>query len=98
MIDATSLKVHHTASNLRAENGGERSDWLSFRAHEGRAYHPFYCRHRGDGRPLRFFMTAGQGSEFSGADIFWALYLLNGLSPNGAMMPIGSGKRLKLME
>ena len=47
-----------------------------------------------DGRPIRFFMTAGQVSDYTGAAA-----LLDSLAsadcswPTGAMMRIGSGKR-----
>jgi transposase len=40
-----------------------------------------------DGRPIQFFMTAGQVSDYTGAAA-----LLSSL-PTGAMTPTGSGKR-----
>ena len=63
-IDATYLKEHRTTSSLRVKKGGR-----------GR----LICRTKGGmntklhavtdtiGRPIRFFMTAGQVSDYAGA-------------------------------
>ncbi len=67
MIDATYLKAHRTASSLRAKKGGPTTSGASDRAHEGRAEHQAACRHGCQGWPLKFFMTAGQVSDYTGA-------------------------------
>ncbi|WP_330447584.1 transposase (plasmid) [Paracoccus marcusii] len=62
MIDATYLKAHRTASSLcvkkgaHARSGGQRR-------HE----HQTARRCRCHGRPIGFFMSAGQVSDYTGA-------------------------------
>jgi transposase len=47
-----------------------------------------------DGRPIRFFMTAGQVSDYTGAAaLLGSLPKATGCWPTGAMTPTGSGKR-----
>lgn len=49
-----------------------------------------------DGRPIRFFMTAGQVSDYTGAAALLAgCHRQNGCWPTGAMTPTGSEKRWK---
>ena len=56
MIDATYLKAHRTASSLRAKKGAR----TGHRAHERGAEHQeFHAIADAKGRPLKFFMTAG---------------------------------------
>ena len=63
MIDATYLKAHHTASSLRVKGDlgrliGRTKGGMNTKLHAvGDA----------DGRPLSFFMTAGQVSDVTGA-------------------------------
>ena len=47
-----------------------------------------------EGRPIRFFMTAGQISDYTGAAaLLAACQRRSGCSQTGAMMPIGSEMR-----
>lgn len=49
-----------------------------------------------NGRPLSFFMTAGQISDYIGAAaLIDELPRANGRSPTEAMMPTGSGTRCR---
>jgi transposase len=67
MIDATYLKAHRTASSLRAKKGGLTTTRASDRADKGRAEHQAARRHRCQGSAMKFFMTAGQVSDYTGA-------------------------------
>ena len=81
MIDATYLKAHRTASSLRAKKGGPTTGAAASSAEvrrsgnspgdcfpeNGWAEHQAACGDRSDGRPLRFFMTAGHVSDYTGA-------------------------------
>ncbi|MCU9850108.1 IS5 family transposase [Defluviimonas sp. WL0024] len=64
MIDATYLKAHRTASSLRAKKGdggrliGRTKGGLNTKLH---------AVTDAKGRPLRFFMTTGQVSDYTGA-------------------------------
>ena len=71
MINTTCLKAHLTASSLRVKKGSRAAD----RSHQGLSW---ACRRGGmntklhavtdaNSRPLSFFMTAGQVSEYAGA-------------------------------
>ena len=62
MIDATYLKVHRTPTSLRPKRGTRRQ--------KGPADRPERYEHetaRRDRCPIRFFMTAGQVSDYTGA-------------------------------
>ena len=49
-----------------------------------------------DGRPIRFFMTAGQVSDYTGAAaLLGSLRRRNGCWLTAAMMPAGSEKHCK---
>ncbi|WP_126621610.1 IS5 family transposase [Acetobacter orientalis] len=64
MIDATYLKAHRTASSLRFKKGGP--DRLIGRTKGGMNTKLHAVTDR-NGRPLDFFMTAGQVSDYTGA-------------------------------
>ncbi|WRH61582.1 MAG: IS5 family transposase [Fuscovulum sp.] len=49
------------------KRGARRSTRAPDRAHEGRVEHQTARRDHAKGRPLRFFMTAGQVSDYTGA-------------------------------
>jgi transposase len=70
MIDATYLKAHRTASSLRAKKGGAGGDdqrgRLIGRA-KGGMNTKLHAVTNAKGRPLKFFMTAGQISDYTGA-------------------------------
>jgi transposase len=61
------LKAHCTASSLRSKKGPRRpkgpSDWRDQRRHEHKAAR----RRRRGRRPMRFYLTAGQVSDYTGA-------------------------------
>ena len=62
-IDATYLKAHRTASSLRVKKGEWMSEWPYQRRYE----HETARSDRHDWRPIRFFITAGQVSDYTGA-------------------------------
>jgi transposase len=64
MIDATYLKAHRAATRLRSKKGwaGDQKDRLIGRTKGG-----MNTKLHADGRPIRFFMTAGQVSGYTGA-------------------------------
>ncbi|MBR9653587.1 IS5 family transposase [Thalassovita aquimarina] len=64
MIDATYLKAHRTASSLRGKKGG--GGRLIGRT-KGGMNTKLHAVTDTNGRPLRFFMTAGQVSDYTGA-------------------------------
>ncbi|WP_246525334.1 IS5 family transposase [Thalassovita aquimarina] len=64
MIDATYLKAHRTASSLRGKKGGRGR--LIGRT-KGGMNTKLHAVTDTNGRPLRFFMTAGQVSDYTGA-------------------------------
>ncbi len=68
MIDATYLKAHRTASSLRAKKGGadDKRGRLIGRT-KGRLNTKLHAVTDAKGRPLRFFMTSGQVSDYTGA-------------------------------
>ena len=63
MIDATYLKAHRTASSLRGKKGGGR---LIVRT-KGGMNTKLHAVTDTKGRPIRFFMTAGQVGDDTGA-------------------------------
>lgn len=63
MIDATYLKAHRTASSLRLKKWARTSDW----ANQGGMNTKLHAVTDVSGRPIRFFMTAGQVSDYTGA-------------------------------
>ncbi|WP_090757120.1 IS5 family transposase [Paracoccus chinensis] len=64
MIDATYLKAHRTATSLRSKKGG--GDRLIGRT-KGGMNTKLHAVTDADGRPIRFFMSAGQVSDYTGA-------------------------------
>ncbi|WP_085979701.1 IS5 family transposase [Roseobacter sp. SK209-2-6] len=64
MIDATYLKAHRTASSLRLKKGGRGR--LIGRT-KGEINTKLHAVTDTNGRPIRFFMTAGQISDYTGA-------------------------------
>ena len=56
MIDATYLKAHRTATSLRSKKGGA-----------GGMNTKLHAVTDAQGRPIRFFMSAGQVSDYTGA-------------------------------
>jgi len=80
-IDATCLKAHRTASSLRAKKGGRRQARPPYRKkfedketvrgtvslRTGGLNTRLHAVTDADGRPLRFFMTAGHVSDDTGA-------------------------------
>ncbi|RYE72779.1 MAG: IS5 family transposase [Oxalobacteraceae bacterium] len=64
MIDATYLKAHRTASSLRVKKGGFGR--LIGRT-KGGLNTKLHAVTDANGRPLSFFMTAGQVSDYTGA-------------------------------
>ena len=68
MIDATYLKAHRTASSLRAKKGGgdDQRGRLIGRT-KGGLNTKLHAVTDARGRPLKFFMTAGQVSDYTGA-------------------------------
>ncbi|WP_375272705.1 IS5 family transposase [Sphingomonas sp.] len=64
MIDATYLKAHRTASSLRVKKGARGR--LIGRT-KGGMNTKLHAVSDADGRPLSFFMTAGQVSDYTGA-------------------------------
>jgi IS5 family transposase len=67
-IDATYLKAHRTASSLRAKKGGadDKRGRLIGRTNGG-LNTKLHAVTDAKGRRLRFFMTAGQVSDYTGA-------------------------------
>lgn len=72
MTNATYLKAHRTALSLRAKKGaddqrgrliGRTKDGLNTKLH---------AVTDAKGRPICFFMTAGQVSDYTGAAACWA--------------------------
>ena len=88
MIDATYLKAHRTASSLPAIKRrliGRTKGGLNTKLH---------AVTDAKGCLLKFFMTAGQVSDYTAPQPCWAVCPMpNGCSPTGAMMPTGSGMR-----
>ncbi|WHP68262.1 IS5 family transposase [Phaeobacter inhibens] len=66
MIDATYLKAHRTASSLGGEKGGRGR--LIGRT-KGGMNTKLHAVTDASGRPIRFFMTAGQVSDYTGARV-----------------------------
>ncbi|WP_144038974.1 IS5 family transposase [Gemmobacter megaterium] len=64
MIDATYLKAHRTASSLRGEKGGRGR--LIGRT-KGGPNTKLHAVTDATGRPIRFFMTTGEVSDYTGA-------------------------------
>ncbi|MFC3314883.1 IS5 family transposase [Falsigemmobacter intermedius] len=64
MIDATYLKAHRTASSLRPQKGGRERLIGRTKGGLNTKLHALTDR---DGRPLRFFLSAGQVSDYTGA-------------------------------
>jgi transposase len=64
MIDATYLKAHRTASSLREKKG--RADRLIGRT-KGGMNTKLHAVTDANGRPISFFITAGQVSDYAGA-------------------------------
>jgi hypothetical protein len=62
MNDATYLKAHRTVSSLRSKKGAWGPAGTLDRTNRRRHEHQTACR-----RPIRFFMTAGQMSDYTGA-------------------------------
>ena len=60
MIDASYLKAHRTANSLRSKKGGsgDQSGRLIGRT-KGGTNRKLHALVDADGRPIRFFMTAG---------------------------------------
>ena len=67
MIDATYLKAHRTATRLRSKKGGRRPEGPPDRRTKGGMNTKLYAVADADGCPIRFFMTAGQVSDYTGA-------------------------------
>ena len=67
MIDATYLKAHRTASSLRAKKGGQRRRGRLIGRTKGGMNTKLHAVTDADGRPIRFFLTAGQVSDYTGA-------------------------------
>ena len=93
MIDVSSLKAHRTASSLRAKKGGggDRLGRLIGRTKGGMNTKP-HAVTDARGRPLRFFMTAGQVSDYTGAAaLLGSLPAAEWLIADRGMMPNGFG-------
>jgi transposase len=73
MIDATYLKAHRTASSLRVEKGGpdDKRGRLIGRT-KGGLNTKLHAVTDAKGRPIRFFMTAGQVSDYMARRPCWA--------------------------
>lgn len=67
MIDATYLKAHRTASSLRAKKGADDRRGRLIGRTKGGLNTKLHAVTDAKGRPLRFFMTAGQVSDYTGA-------------------------------
>lgn len=71
MIDATYLKAHRTASSLRLKMGGRTPDRPDERRYEHKGSPELVERPHAvtdaNGRPISFFLTAGQVSDYTGA-------------------------------
>ncbi len=68
MIDATDLQAHRTASSLRSKKKGVRvAAGAPHRAHKRRAQHQLHAVTNTEGRPIRFFPSAGQVSDYTDA-------------------------------
>jgi hypothetical protein len=63
LIDATYLKAHRTESSLRVKRGA----WAPHRSHQGGMNTKLHTVTDAEVRPLSFFMTAGQVSDYTGA-------------------------------
>ena len=63
MIDATYLKAHRTASSLRKKGGRARQIGRT----KGGINTKLHAITDAKGRPIRFFMSAGQVSDYTGA-------------------------------
>ena len=68
MIDATYLRAHRTATSLRSKKrgAGDQRGRLIGRT-KGSMNTKWHAVTDTEGRPLRFFMTAGQVSDYTGA-------------------------------
>jgi len=78
MIDATYLKAHRTASSLRVKKAGSGR---LIRRTKGGMNTKLHAIADANGRPLSFFMTAGQVGDYTGAaalldDLLKAQWLL----------------------
>lgn len=107
MIDATYLNAHGTAISLRLEKGGDdqrvrligrTKGGFSTKLHAetpSRGLFENRCRAMdGGGRPIRFFMTAGQISDYTGAAaLLGSLRKRSGCWLLGDTMPTGSKMR-----
>ena len=60
---ATYLQAHRTASSLRVKRGS----WPPDRTHQRWLDTKLHATADANGRPLSFFMTAGQVSDYTGA-------------------------------
>ena len=71
MDDATYLKAHRTASSLRVKGGDSAARSAApkpvLTLSKGRHQHYFHAVADANDRPLSFFMTAGQVSDYTGA-------------------------------
>ena len=67
MIDATYQKAHHAASSLRAKRGADDQRGRLIGRTKGGLNTKLHAVTDAKGRPLRFFMTAGQVSDYTGA-------------------------------
>ena len=95
MIDATYLKAHRTATSLRSKKGDQttRRGRLIGRT-KGGMNTKLHAVTDAEGRPIRFFMTAGQVSDYTGARPCWAAcQRRSGCWPTGAMTLTGSEMR-----
>lgn len=90
MIDATYLKAHRTASSLRLKKGGRERLIGRTKGGLDTQLHGLTDR---SGKPRRFFLSAGQLSDYTGAAPRVPRQI--SCSQIGDMMPIGFDMRLK---
>ncbi len=91
MIDATYLKAHRTASRLRKKMEPDDQRWRLISRTKGALNTKLHAVTDAKGLPLKFFMTAGQLSDYTGAAALlhslpaaeWVIALT---TPNGSEM------------
>lgn len=94
MMDATYLNAHDTASSMRAKKGGsdDQRGRLIGRTKAG-LNTKLHTVTDAKGRPLKFFVTAGQVSDFTGAAaLLCSLPAAEWMIADRGMTPTGSGK------
>ena len=67
MINATYLKAHRTATNLRSKRGASEQRGRLIGRTKGGMHTKLHIITDAKGRPIRLFITAGQVNDYTGA-------------------------------